>query len=129
MVNKKLKKTFIDTSINWLRIYFLFPDTYHFQLQKFILRDKTDRFFVLFLISVGLVTSGNNVMCFPFSISATCCSSTDMTAASFTFSKVVLTSEETKQYQLPWEKQQQEFSKKRQRSSCICWCCLCTCLW
>jgi len=81
--------------------------------------------------------------CFPFSFSAVCCSGT--TGApdnadggvgvsevsggnSFTFSKVVLTSEETKQYQLPWEKQQEEYSKKRQKSSCVCWCCLCACL-
>lgn len=81
-------------------------------------------------------------MCLPFSISAVCCSGTtgelggggggggdDMSGASFTFSKVVLTSEEAKHYQLPWEKQQEEFSKKkRQKSSCVCWCCLCTCL-
>jgi len=71
-------------------------------------------------------------MCFPFSISATCCSATttspsaEMSQTSFTFSKVVLTNEQAKHYQIPWEKQQHELQKKRAR--CVCWCCLCTCL-
>ena len=53
----------------------------------------------------------------------------DEVRGSFTFSKVVLTSEETRNYHLPWEKQQEEFSKITQKPSFVCLCCLCTCLW
>lgn len=77
------------------------------------------------------LTTGEPVtfMCLPCSITASCVSSTNHTTASLTFSKVVLTAEETRVYQIPWEKQQKKIHKNKHRSLCFCWCCVCTCLW
>lgn len=74
----------------------------------------------------GLTTGRTNLMCFPLSFSAICCSSGEGSSATFTFSKVILTAEETRNYQLPWESQQKKLKSKR-RSLCLCWCCLCSC--
>ncbi|XP_066915028.1 uncharacterized protein [Clytia hemisphaerica] len=76
------------------------------------------------------LTTGEPVsfMCLPCSISASCVSSNNYTTASLTFSKVVLTAEETRVYQIPWEKQQKKIQKNKHRSLCFCWCCVCTCL-
>lgn len=76
------------------------------------------------------LTSGESVtyMCLPCSITASCVSSQNHTTASLTFSKVVLTAEETRVYQVPWEKQQKKIYKSKQKSLCYCWCCVCTCL-
>ena len=76
------------------------------------------------------LTTGQPVtfMCLPCSITASCMSSTNHTTASLTFSKVVLTAEETRVYQIPWEKQQKKIHKNNHRSLCFCWCCVCTCL-
>ncbi|XP_047124817.1 regulator of G-protein signaling 13 isoform X2 [Hydra vulgaris] len=63
-------------------------------------------------------------MCCPFSFSASC----GEEANTFTFSKVILSPEETNTYQVPWETQQKSISKQQGKRLCLCWCCLCTCL-
>ena len=73
-------------------------------------------------------------MCLPFSVFVTCCSSLnseEMPVTALSFSKPVLTSEETKQYQLPWEKQQSQLREYSEdpagsSSSCTCLCCVFT---
>lgn len=76
----------------------------------------------------GLTTGRSNLMCFPLLLNTVCCSSSDVTTASFTFNKVVLSSEEAHNYQLPWEQQQKHIKKNQRKSFCFCWCCLCSCL-
>lgn len=94
---------------------------------KFVFLDELR---LSYFVLLGLTTEsrGSLLMCIPCSISATCVTSPTRTTASLTFSKVVLTAEETRVYQIPWEKQQRKLQKK-QRSICFCWCCVWTCLW
>jgi len=81
---------------------------------------------LLFFLTAGEPIS---YMCLPCSITASCNSTHNHATASLTFSKVVLTAEETRVYQIPWEKQQKKLRKSKQKSLCFCWCCVCTCLW
>jgi len=77
--------------------------------------------------AAGLTTGRTNLMCFPLSFAAVCCSSSAAAStASFTFSKVVLTAEEKVNYQVPWERQQKK-AISRKKSFCLCWCCICNC--